>query len=186
MGTYHQDYTDAYAPNLVGPRNQYPMGPYNPNHMGTYHQDHTAAYDPSLLATWNQEQMVALNPKPLGTHHQGQTGTYDQSLVGTYGQGQMDSHHQREIDFNQPSYMNPQYVTNIDNLTGIFQSPKLIKTRANQSPRPDRVYDGSQTARRDRSVYQNPDVQEQRPILDTSRLRRKKPSINPCTRSEHA
>ena len=172
MDTYHQGRTNAY-------------NPYNPNPMGTYQRDNTYAYDPSPLAAWNQEQMGALNPNPMGTHHQGQTGSYNLSHMGTYGQGQMDSHHRSEIDSHQPSYMNPQYATNIADLTRLFQSPKPVKTRGNQSPRGHQVHDGSRTAHPFRSVYPNPDVQKQRPILDTSRVIRKKPSRNPRTRSEH-
>ena len=152
MDAYHHDRTGAYNPDLAGPWNQGPMGPYNPNPMGTYQHDNTCDYDPSLLAAWNQEQMGALNPNP----------------VGTYGQGQMDSHYQSQIDSHQPSYLNPQYATNIDDLTGIFQLPKPIKTRSNQSPRAERFHDGSQTTRADHSAYQNPDVRKQWPSLDTS------------------
>ena len=203
MGTYQQDDTGANAPNLVGPYNPNPMcsyhqddtaacdpsllaawnqeqmGALNPNPIGTYHQDNTGAYDSSFLAAWNQEQMGALNPIHVLTHHQGQTGTYNTSLKGTHGHGQMDPHHQSEIDNHQPSYMYPQCATNIDDLTGIFQLPKPIKTRSNQSPRADRFHDGSHTARTDRSVYKNRDFQEPRPILDTSRIKRKKLFINP-------
>ena len=176
MGTYHQDYTGASAHSHVGA--------YNPNPMGTYHQDDTAAYDSSLLAAWNQEKIGAVNPIHVGTHHQGQTGTYDTRLVGTYGQGQMDSHCQSKIDSHYPSYMNPPYATNIDDLTRIFQIPKKIKTRGNQSP-PKRVNDGSRTARPVRSMNKNPDVQGPKPILDTSRLSVKKPSKNPRIRRKH-
>ena len=152
--------------------------------IGTYHQDHMGAYHPSLVGPWNQDSMGPYYTNPMGTYHQGQTGTHDRKLVGTYGQGQMDSHHQSEIDFHQQSYMNPQYTTDIDDITRFFQSSKPIKTKENQSPRRDRVHDGSRTARPDRLLYQNPDFQEPRPILDTYRINRKKPSRNPRTRSE--
>ena len=152
MDTYHQDYTGGYTHSHVGP--------YNSNPMGTYHQDDAA--DSSLLAAWNQEQMGALNPICVSTHHQGQTGTHDTSLVGTHYQGQMGSHHQSEI--------------NINDLTGISPYLKPLKTRANQSPPSDRVYDGPQTARTDLSVRQNPDIVEKRPIIDTSRLMKKRSS----------
>ena len=192
MGTYHQDDAGAYDPGLLAAWNQEEMGPYIPNPMATYHQDYMGAYADIHVGPWNQDPIGPYNPNPMCSYHQDDTAAYDSSLLATwnqeqinYGQGQMDSHHQSEIDFHQPSYMNPQSATNIDDLTEIFQSPKLIKTRANQSPRCDRVHDGSRTARRDRSVYQNLDVQEPRPILDTSRINRKKPSRNPRTRSEH-
>ena len=151
MGTYHQEHAGAYDPGLLAAWNQEAMGSYVPNPMGTYHQDNTGAYDSSFLAAWNQEQMGALNPIHVHTHHQGQTGTHDTSLVGTHGHGQMDPRHQSEI----------------------FQLPKPIKTRSNQSPPAERFHGGSFTARADRSGYQNPDVQGQRAILDTFRLNRK-------------
>ena len=185
MGTYHQHHTVAYDPGLLAAWNQEQMGPHNPNPMGTHQQDNTGVYDSSLLAAWNQEQMGALNPIHVRTHHQAQTDAYVRSLVGTYSQGQVDFYHQSEIDSHHPSYMNPQLSTNIDDLTGIFRLTKPIKTRANQSPRADRFHDGSRTARIDRSVYQNPNVHEQRPMLDTSRINIKKPSTNPRRRSEH-
>ena len=141
--------------------------------MDTYHQDHTAA--------WNQEQMGASNPNLMGTHHQGQTGTYDTSLVGTHGHGQMHPYHQSEIGSYQPNYMNPQYATNIDDSTGNVQFIKPIKTRSNQLPRAELFPDGSQTTRPDRSAYQNPDVREKWPSLDTSKLSKKKLSRNPRT-----
>ena len=126
--------------------------------MVAWNQDQTDAYDPSLMGTWNKDQVDAYNLNPIGTHRQDQTGAYDPSLVRTYGQGQMDSHHQSEIDSHQPSYMNLQYITDIDDLTKIFQSSKLIKTRGSQSPHGHQVQDGSRKALPFRPVYQNPDV----------------------------
>ena len=161
MDTYHQDYTGGYTHSHVGP--------YNSNPMGTYHQDDAA--DSSLLAAWNQEQMGALNPICVSTHHQGQTGTHDTSLVGTHYQGQMGSHHQSEI--------------NINDLTGVNQFLKPLKTLANQLPPPKLVYDGSQTARTDLSVHENPDIVKQMPIRDTSRLMKKRSSRIPRRRREN-
>ena len=149
VGTYRQDHTGAYDQGQIDRHGLNLNLHLHP--MGTYHQDNTGAYDSSFLAAWNQEQMGALNPIHVHTHHQGQTGTHDTSLVGTHGHGQMDPRHQSEI----------------------FQLPKPIKTRSNQSPPAERFHGGSFTARADRSGYQNPDVQGQRAILDTFRLNRK-------------
>ena len=183
--SYHQDDTAAYDPSLLAAWNQGQMCALNPNPMDTYHHDNTGAYDSSFLAAWNQEQMGALNPIHVRTHYQGQTGTYDTSLVGTHGHVQMDPRPHSEIEYHQPSYMYPQCATNIDDLTGIFQLPKSIKTRSNQSPRAKRFHDGSHTTRAERSGYQNPDVQEQIPFLDTSKLNTKKLSRKPRRPREH-
>ena len=166
MGTDHQDHTGAYDQGQIDRHGLNLNLHLHP--MGTDHQDNTGAYDPRLLTDWNQEKMGALNPYPVGTYHQGQT----------------DFHHQSEIDSCHPSYMNSPYATNIDDLTGVSQFLKPLKTRGKQLLRRDRLHDVPHTARTDRTVCQNPDVQEQ-PFLDTFRLNKKKSSRNPHTQREH-
>ena len=143
--------------------------------MGTDHQDHTGAYGQGQMGEHGLN--LDLHLHPMGTDHQDHTGTHDQV--------QIDPYHRSEIDSYQSSYMNPPDATNIDDLITSFQFCKPIRTRGNQSPRAGPFHDGSYTARADRSGYQNPDVQEQMPFLDTSKLNTKKLSRKPRRPREH-
>ena len=198
---YDLSYMDDHHIGNAGARKKGKMVPYNQNPMSTHYQDQTYAYNSGQtdgyglshvvahhkghVDAWNQNQMGAFNLNPIGTHYRGQTDVHNPSLVGSYGQGQVDTHHQSENDSHEPRYMSLQYTGDVHDITKIFQSSKPIMTRGNQSPHRHQVHDGSYSAMPYRTVFRNPNVDKDIPVLDTSRVSRTKHSKNPRSRCKN-
>ena len=192
MDAYDQGQTNRYDLSYIvdhhighaGARKKDKMVPYNQNSMSTHYQDHRDASDPGLMDVYGLSHVVAHHKGQAGAWNQDKMGAFNLNPIGTHHRGQMDTHRQSEIDSHQPSYMSPQYTSDVDDLSKIFTCSKPIKTRRNQSPDRRQVHHGSHSTIPYRTAFRNPNVDVDNPVFDTSRVLRTKHSENPRSRSK--
>ena len=96
----------------------------------------------------------------------------------------MDTRHQSEIDSDQTTYMNPQCTNDVNELTKIFQTSRLITTRGNQLPDRRQVHDGSHSAMSYHTAVRKLKAQKDTSFLDTSRMTNVDLPKNPRSRSK--